>query len=321
MKYKKIPYVGKRVSKIIYGTAELNECSDEKMLLLDGLCEQGINTFDTARVYCDGNSEEVLGQWMQKRNNRKNVVIITKCGHPDMRTGRKRINISEMKRDLERSFERLKTNHIDIYMLHRDDTEVPVGEIVEIFNDMYRKGQIGAFGGSNRSFERIKEANDYAKSHDLIPFTVSSPSYSIAVQTTDLWGGGSLSISGEEGKCDREWYEKEEMPVIAYSSLGRGFFSGKIKSDNPEEIKSVMDEKTVKSYGIERNFEKLKRAEELAKEKGCTVSQIAIAWLMNQKLNTFAVVSSDKLERIVEDIGGLAVKLTKKEMKYLNLEI
>ena len=97
MKYKKIPYVGKRVSKIIYGTAELNECSDEKMLLLDGLCEQGINTFDTARVYCDGNSEEVLGQWMQKRNNRKNVVIITKCGHPDMRTGRKRINISEMK--------------------------------------------------------------------------------------------------------------------------------------------------------------------------------------------------------------------------------
>ena len=82
-----------------------------------------------------------------------------------------------------------------------------------------------------------------------------------------------------------------------------------------------MDEKTVKSYGIERNFEKLKRAEELAKEKGCTVSQIAIAWLMNQKLNTFAVVSSDKLERIVEDIGGLAVKLTKKEMKYLNLEI
>lgn len=320
MKYKKIPYVKKKVSRILYGTTDMNKSSDDNLKLLDDMLELGINTFDTARVYGDGNAEEVLGKWMESRKNRDKVVILSKCGHPDMRTGRKRVNVSEMQRDLERSMDKLKTKFIDIYLLHRDDPDVPVGEVVEIFNEMYRKGRIGAFGGSNWSHERIIAANQYAKEHDLIPFTVSSPSFSLAEQTTDLWGGGSLSISGEDAKEARKWYEEEKMPVIAYSSLGRGMFTGKFLSSEPDRIYEVMGAMSVEAYGVERNFEKLKRAEELAEEKGCTVSQIAISWLMNQNINTYAVISTKSTERMRENIHGISIKLSKKEMKYLSLE-
>ena len=84
----------------------------------------------------------------------------------------------------------MRTDYIDIYLLHRDDPAVPASEIVEIFNAMHREGKIGAFGGSNWTHERIQEANAYAKDHGLIPFTVSSPNFGLADQIADPWGGG-----------------------------------------------------------------------------------------------------------------------------------
>ena len=185
---------------------------------------------------------------------------------------------------------------------------------------MHKEGKIGAFGGSNWAYERLKEANEYAEKHNLIPFTVSSPNYGLAEQDTDLWGGGCVTISGPQNKEAREWYLKNDMPVIAYSSLGRGMFSGRVKSAEPEKIGDIMDQPSIEAYGGARNFERLRRCEELAAQKNCSVSQIALSWLLHQELKTFAVVSSKNVGRMQQNVDSLKVELTEAEKKYVNLE-
>ena len=132
MQYKKINGISKPLSRIIYG------CTTEAMMkgqnvnkLLDEIYALGINTFDTAENY--GLSEVSLGNWMKERNNSNKVVVITKGCHPY--DGVDRMTPEYLKQDIEQSFRRLQTDYIDIYLLHRDVLEVPVGPIVEVLNE------------------------------------------------------------------------------------------------------------------------------------------------------------------------------------------
>lgn len=316
MKYAEIPYVDKKVSRIFYGTAAPPFMAGEDAgELLDAIFAIGVNAFDTARVY--GMSEKSLGQWMEDRGNRDEVVVLGKCGHPSP-DGRKRVNEKEIREDFAVSSGYLKTDHIDIYLLHRDDPDVEVGPIVEIFNALHTEGKIGAFGGSNWTHQRIEAANEYAYARNLIPFSVSSPNFGLADQVTDPWGGGCVTISGPANQDARAWYQKTQMPVIAYSSLGRGLFSGKVKGDDPESAVGVMDEFAMRGYGYPENFERLRRCEALAREKNCTVPQIAMAWIYCQNINSFAVVSTGKAGRMQENVDALHIHLTDHEICYLD---
>lgn len=316
MKYAEIPYVDKKVSRIFYGTAAPPFMAGEDAgELLDAIFAIGVNAFDTARVY--GMSEKSLGQWMEDRGNRDEVVVLSKCGHPSP-DGRKRVNEKEIREDFAVSSGYLKTDHIDIYLLHRDDPDVEVGPIVEIFNALHAEGKIGAFGGSNWTHQRIEAANEYAYARNLIPFSVSSSNFGLADQVTDPWGGGCVTISGPANQDARAWYQKTQMPVIAYSSLGRGLFSGKVKGDDPESAVGVMDEFAMRGYGYPENFERLRRCEELAREKNCTVPQIAMAWIYCQNINSFAVVSTVKAGRMQENVDALHIRLTDHEICYLD---
>ena len=317
MEYVKIPYVDKEVSRIFYGTAgQPFMMGGDGNDLLDAIYATGVNAFDTARNYML--AEKSLGKWIVDRGIRDKVVILSKCGHPSP-FGRKRVNEKDIRKDLRKSLGYLGTDYIDIYLLHRDDPEVPVGEIVEIFNSLHAEGKIGAFGGSNWTHQRIAEANEYAYSHNLIPFTVSSPNFGLADQVQDPWGGGCVTISGPQNQDARAWYEKNQMPVIAYSSLGRGLFSGKVKSSEPEKASEVMDMNAMKGYACPENFERLRRCEELARQYHCTVPQIAMAWIYRQPLNCFAVVSTTKPERMQENIQAMELPLTEDEVLYLDL--
>lgn len=317
MEYVKIPYVDKEVSRIFYGTAgQPFMMGGDGNDLLDAIYATGVNAFDTARNYML--AEKSLGKWIVDRGIRDKVVILSKCGHPSP-FGRKRVNEKDIRKDLRKSLGYLGTDYIDIYLLHRDDPEVPVGEIVEIFNSLHAEGKIGAFGGSNWTHQRIAEANEYAYSHNLIPFTVSSPNFGLADQVQDPWGGGCVTISGPQNQDARAWYEKNQMPVIAYSSLGRGLFSGKVKSSEPEKASEVMDMNAMKGYACPENFERLRRCEELARKYHCTVPQIAMAWIYRQPLNCFAVVSTTKPERMQENIQAMELPLTEDEVLYLDL--
>ncbi len=179
MEYMSVNGLEKKVSKLVFGTATpklfaaaredaSKETLEEAYQLLDEVYEAGINTFDCAAHY----GEEVLGNWMESRGNREKCVVITKCAHPNK--WRDRVTSYDILSDLHDSLKKLKTDKIDIYMLHRDNHKVPVSEIVDTMNQLYEEGKITVFGGSNWTHQRIQEANLYAREHGQKEFTVSS---------------------------------------------------------------------------------------------------------------------------------------------------
>lgn len=318
MQYGTIEGVNKPVSRIFFGTAfPLALMGGDGSELFTAALDAGINAFDTARSY--GNAERSLGNWLETSGRRDEVVLLSKCGHPDA-LGKKRINEREMRADLQKSLSELHTDYIDVYLLHRDDPETEVGTVVEAFNAMHAEGKIGAFGGSNWTHTRIETANEYAYRHNLIPFTASSPNFGLAEQINDPWGGGCVTVSGPENEAARAWYRRTQMPLIAYSSLGRGLFSGKLKSENADRAEEVLDRFARKGYACPENFERLRRAEILANKHGCTVPQIAMAWLFRNNMNVFAVATMSKPERIAVNAAALTLALTAEEAIYLNLE-
>lgn len=318
MLYTEIPYVEKKVSRIFYGTAgdPFSKGGDGNELL-DAILATGVNAFDTARRY--GKSEKSLGKWIESRDVRDKIVLLTKCAHPDI-FGRKRVNEKEIRKDFKKSAQYLNTEYFDIYLLHRDDPKVAVGEIVEVLNELHAEGKIGAFGGSNWTHQRIEAANEYAYAHNLVPFSVSSPNYGLADQVKDPWGGGCVTISGPANEDARNWYAENQMPVIAYSSLGRGLFSGRVKSNEIDKAGKMMDAFALKGYGYPENYERLRRCEVLASKKNATVPQIAMAFIYNQKLNTFAVVSTKNPDRMQQNIDALSICLTEEECRWLDLK-
>ncbi len=315
MKYGSIPYVERPVSRLVFGGALPSFLKgEENNAILDAALEAGITVFDTARNYAM--SEKTIGIWLRERGCRDRVVLLSKCAHPDD-DGTKRVSEAAIRADFARSAELLGTDHIDIYLLHRDDPEVDVAVPTETLNALHAEGKIGAFGGSNWTHERIREANEYAYRHGLIPFTVSSPHFSLARQQQDPWGGGCVSITGEENAAARAWYRETQMPAFAYSSLGRGLFSGKFTStDQPERY---LDAVALRGYGCRDNYERLARCEELAKRKNCTVSQLALAWIFHQGINVFAICAMSSPKRIADNAAALALELSDEECRYLDL--
>ena len=318
IEYKRIDGVKLPCSRIFYGAGcDMIQTGEDHSDFLEKIFETGINTFDTARRY--GLSEKTLGIWVDKRGRRDDLVILSKCCHPLM-DGTKRVNREAILEDYEISRGLLGFDFIDIYLLHRDDPEVSAGPIVETLNEMKAAGRIGVFGGSNWQIPRIEEANEYAYAHGLEGFTVSSPNFCLADQITDMWGGGGVAITGPNHVKEREWYVKTQMPVIAYSSLGHGMFTGRMKASDEQNAARFLDEFALKGYACPENFERLRRVEILAKEKGVKVPQIAMSWLFKQQVNVFAVVATTSAGRMQENIDALKVKLSERECQYLDLE-
>jgi aryl-alcohol dehydrogenase-like predicted oxidoreductase len=318
MQYGRVGGVDKPVSRLALGTMIVNtEVLEESFALLDAAVELGYNTLDCAHVYGGGNSERAVGQWLSERGNREQVVILTKGCHHN--ADRKRTTSFDIAADLHDSLARLQTDYVDIYMLHRDDPDVPVGPIVEALNEHRDAGRIRAFGGSNWRHERIQQANDYAAANGLVPFTASSPHYSLAEQVDDPWGPGCVGLSGPYETAARAWYEATQLPVFAYSSLGRGFFSGRITRENFSEIAETMDQACRKAYCHEANFQRLDRAQVMAEEKGVTIAQIALAYVMNQPLNLFALVGAANREEAEANVQGATLELTDAEVAWLDL--
>lgn len=311
-----VPGVEKPVSRLVLGTMIINAQEQEQSsALLNAAFEQGMNTFDTAHGYGGGESERGIGTWMEERSNRDAVVILTKGAHPNQ--DRKRVTPFDITADLHDSLARLKTEYMDLYLLHRDDPGVPVGNIVEWLNEHHAAGSIHAFGGSNWGHERIQEANEYAEQHGLVPFVASSPHFSLAEQVEDPWGPGCVTLTGDRASAARTWYKSNNMAIFAYSSLARGLFSGRITRENFED---TADGACQRAYCHACNFDRLDRTQQLAREKGVSVAQIAMAYVLHTPLNLFALVGAATPEEIRANVEATALTLTAGEMAWLNLE-
>jgi aryl-alcohol dehydrogenase-like predicted oxidoreductase len=320
MRYGNITGVNKPVSRVIQGGTMLGSDLDEanSFVLLDQTYELGCNTIDTAHVYSKGNSERIIGRWVQERGLRDQIVIITKgAAHSE---DRRRTNPFDIASDLHDSLARLKTDYIDLYLLHRDDPDVSVEPIIDVLNEHLRSGRIHAFGASNWSHERMEAANAYALANGLEPFVASSPQFSLADSLAEPWPL-CLSISGSAGVAAREWYAQTQMPLLVWSPLASGFFSGRFRRDNLHLFgEREWDEVAVRTYANEPNFQRLDRAGILGAEKELSAAQVALAYVMNQPMNIFAVVGPHSAEKFRANIEASEIQLTSQERDWLDLQ-
>lgn len=156
MEFIEIAGAGKKVSRLIKGTDYFFHDTYEKAATnLDAFLAIGGNTVDTAHIYCGGQSEEVLGRYMKERGNRNQMVILTKGAHHDQNGPR--VNADAIRKDLTESLERLQTEHVELYALHRDDPNMPVVAILEALNEHIESGKIGAIGASSWTWRRLKK--------------------------------------------------------------------------------------------------------------------------------------------------------------------
>ena len=321
MRYGNIPGVTKPVSRLVQGTANTvfdPSKPEQAFALLDLAMEYGVNTFDTAHVYGEGN-ESTLGRWVRERGVRDQVAILAKGAHPY--DGRQRVTPKDIESDMTESMKRQGVDYFDLYVLHRDDPDVPVGPIVEALNAHQKAGRIGAFGGSNWSHGRIKAANDYAAAHGLTPFAVTSPNYSLAEMYVEPWAA-CISISGPAGQEARDYYAQSGIAVMPWSSMATGFFSDLYHRDNLDTFASddYFAQLCIKCYCGETNFQRLDRVRELAKSKSLTSAQIALAFTFSQPMNLFPLISSLTADQFAANAAAIEMTLTPAELAYLDLK-
>ncbi len=269
--------------------------------LLSTAVDAGFNAIDTARSY--GRAEESIAKWLKAApGNRDKILLLTKSCDILGETKQKIVTVDRIRREIDESLKTLGTDHVDIFLLHRDDPTHPVAEYVETLEALRREGKCLAYGGSNWSHERLAEANAYAAAHGYQGMTISSPHYGLAEQVRDPWGGDCVTVTGTAMEAARAWYRETRMPLLAYSSLGRGFFSGAFKAFDREGAEKALDEFAQTGFLCDDNMKRLARAEEIAAKHGVSVATVAMAYLLTDPMNTLAVVSTSRPERIRENL-------------------
>ncbi|MEC9261765.1 MAG: aldo/keto reductase [Pseudomonadota bacterium] len=213
------------VSPLIFGGNVFGWTLDEKasFTLLDGVVDAGINMIDTANVYSawvtgnqGGESETIIGNWLQKSGKRKEVLIATKVGM-EMGDGTKGLSKANILRSAEASLKRLKTDYIDVYYAHADDEETPIEESLSAFEQLINEGKVGTVASSNYSAQRLSQALDSAKQHGLPQFIAHQPEYNL------------FDRKGYEDGLD-EVCQQYGLGVVTYFSLASGFLTGKYRT-------------------------------------------------------------------------------------------
>ena len=293
------------VSVLCFGGNIFGWTTDEQQsyAVLDACVAAGGNFIDTADVYSrwapgneGGESEEVLGRWMQARGNRKDVVIATKLASPMSDDGTKQgLSRRYMMEAVEASLRRLQTDYIDLYQSHRDDPNTPIEETLGAYGDLIQQGKVRVIGASNFTAERLAESLEISARDTLPRYESLQPVYNLmnrAEYERDL-----------EPLC-----QKEEVGVIPYSSLASGFLSGKYKADGPLPS-SPRAGGIQRNYMNERGFGILAAVEEVASKLGATPAQVALAWIARRPGMTGPIASATTPQQLDELIEGVALQL------------
>ncbi len=302
MPYAEIPGVGKQISRLVMGV-DNQFALPHATVMFDDFVERGGTAFDTAYIYGRGACERMLGQWIRNRDIRSDVVVIGKGAHTP------HCDPESITRQLGESLDRLQTDHVDIYFMHRDNPDIPVGEFVDVLDEHLRAGQIKAYGGSNWQLSRVAEANAYAEKAGRAPFVAVSNNFSLA-RAIDVPWAGCVSASDDES---RTWLEKNQLALMPWSSQARGFFTGRAAPDDRS------DAELVRCWYSDENFERLARAQELAERRGVAPTAIALAYVLFQEFATFPLIGPRALAETRSSLDALRIELTPQEVRWLDL--
>ncbi|PQV63310.1 putative dehydrogenase [Abditibacterium utsteinense] len=302
MQYGRVAGIDKPISRLVMG-CDNQETFSHAAAMFDDFWERGGNAFDTGYIYGGGLMERLLGQWIGARGLREQAMIIGKGVHPP------HCNPEGLTRQLGETLDRLQTEYVDLYLMHRDNLNVPIGDWIEVLNGHLQAGRIRAFGGSNWSLARVDAGNAYAKEHGLVGFSALSNNFSLARMVDPVWSG---CVSASDA-ASRAWLTQNQLPVFAWSSQARGFF---VRGDR----NFTADEELVRCWYSDDNFQRLERAKELARQKNTTPINVAAAYVLAQPFPLFALIGPRFLTETRSSMGAFDVQLSPDEVKWLNLE-
>jgi len=268
--------------------------------------EAGINFFDTADVYSLGESERVLGNSLKAFGvKRENVVIATKVYQKmsddpnDRGLSRKHIMDS-----IDRSLQRLQMDYVDLYQIHRWDYNTPIEETLDALNDVVRSGKARYIGASSMYAWQFSKALYTSEKHDWAKFVSMQNHYNLVYREEER---EMIPLCKDQG-----------IGLIPWSPMARGFFAGNRKrGGGGETTRAQSDPFADELYFHEEDFTVAERVAEIAKEHGCSGSQIALAWLLNKPHITSPIIGSSKMEHLDQAIAALEIKLSEEDIKRL----
>lgn len=312
MQKRKLGNSGLEVAPLCFGGNVFGWTVDEKtaFTILDALVAAGLNFVDTADIYSrwiegnkGGESETIIGKWFRASGNRDKIVLATKVGF-EMAPDKKGLSRKHILASCDESLKRLQTDYIDLYQSHTDDETVPQEETLSAYDALIKAGKVRAIGASNFSAARFAQSLETAKKHTL-------PSYQ--------------SLQPEYNLYDRAGYEAELEPlcrannigVISYYSLARGFLSGKYRSPS-DAGKSPRGEKAVATYLNPRGYRILKALDEVAAQTKSSPAQVSLAWLIARPGVTAPIASATTIWQLNDLIKSVQLELDARAIEKLD---
>ncbi|WP_339104279.1 aldo/keto reductase [Haloterrigena salinisoli] len=327
MEYTTLGNTGTTVSQLCFGTWRFAKESDgtvetdreEAHDLLDAAWEQGINFIDTANVYGDpnGTSEEWIGEWLADRDiHREDVVIASKVYFPfdgrgepgpnDSGLGRKHIRAQ-----IEGTLERLGTDYLDLYYIHRWDEDTPIRETMQTLTELVREGKVRYLGASTMAAWQLTKALWTSDVEGLERFDVTQPMVN-AAQYDEV--GDYLDVCADQ-----------DLAVCPYSPLAGGFLTGKYDRaedgsvEAPDGSRGSLDEMFDEYYATEQAWDVLEAVESVASEVDATPAQVSLRWLMDQdRFTCVPIVGARTPEQLEENVGAVEVDLSDEQFERID---
>lgn len=297
------------ISPLVLGASVFSWTADRptSFRLLDTALEMGINMVDTANVYTNwlrghqgGESESIIGTWLQQGGRRERMLIATKVGM-DMPDG-KGLSAKHIRASIEASLRRLHTDYVDLYQAHIDDESMPFEETLGAFAELIREGKIRAIGVSNITAARLRQALDIAKRENLPRYESLQPPYNL--------------LNRDFEKELEPLCMAENIGVICYRPLARGFLSGKYRSE--ADLQQSARGFSIRQIFTSRSVRILHVLDDVAREKQATQAAVALAWLIARPSITAPIVSISKPEQAADLISALQLTLDKESIQKLN---
>ena len=309
MEYTTFGNTGLKVSKLCFGTwgiggAGWDEYSEEVRLdALHEALEQGINFFDTAPAYNTGAAEKLIGRVLEESGKRKDCVIATKCGN-DFIDGKYVRNGSGayIKEQIERSLEYLRTDYIDIYLMHWPDPSVPLEDTFGALQELREAGKVHFIGVCNHTAEQLAAANK------VCPLDVSQEQFSMLVQSKVP----TLRAAAEQG-----------MGTMAYGALGGGMLTGRYRT---LETYEEMDSRNrfypfFREPGFSKAMNLLTRLDRIAAECGTSLPQLTLRWTMEQDFVSVVLFGAQMAERVRTNVRALSLRLSPEKIAAIDRAI
>jgi aryl-alcohol dehydrogenase-like predicted oxidoreductase len=313
MDYVNLGHTGLKVSRLCLGCMSFGSSKwrswvldeDDAKPFFKAAVQAGINFFDTADVYSQGESERVTGNALKEYAKRHEVVIATKVNGPMGADANNRgLSRKHILDGIDQSLKRLGVDYVDLYQIHRFDYETPIEETLEALNDVVRAGKARYIGASSMYAWQFMKMLDASRARGWTPFVSMQPQYNLVYREEER---EMLPLCRSEG-----------VGVIPWSPLARGFLAGgrgAPREGNTERART--DEFSARLYYRDPDFEVVKAVDEVAKSRGVSNMQVALAWVLRNPAVTSPIVGTTKAHHLEDAVGALALKLSDDEAKTL----